>query len=153
MIKELLLAIILGALLGLGVTGGFFVIQKNKTNSVTATVTPTLSDTISNSNDSITPTITTTKDEASKDLIISSPQDNSVASKSKISIEGQTKPNSIIVITTLSKTYNSTSDENGEFSSSIELDGGINQIKITAIDENDNQSESNLSVTYSTAKI
>jgi hypothetical protein len=157
MIKELLLAIALGAFLGFGITGGFFALNKNKTTTVA-------------SSESISPTITqessdVTTDEViesasalennstSHQITITSPENQSVVNNSKITITGTTTPKSIIVTNTSSKDYSTTADDSGEFSQNIELDSGANLINISSIDPQDNQTESQILITYSTAKI
>ncbi len=152
MIKELFLAITLGSILGFGLTGAFFALNKNKTtskqNSIEISPTPTITD-IQMSTENITPT--TLQTETS--INITSPENNAVLSNSKISIKGDTKPNSLIIISTSTKTFNGKVNANGIFSVNIELDSGFNLIKINSIDTEDNQSEIELNLTYSTAKI
>ena len=152
MIKELFLAIALGSILGFGLTGAFFALNKNKTtskqNSIEISPTPTITD-IQMSTENITPT--TLQTETS--INITSPENNAVLSNSKISIKGDTKPNSLIIISTSTKTFNGKANANGIFSVNIELESGFNLIKINSIDPEDNQSEIELNLTYSTAKI
>lgn len=150
MIKELFLAIILGALLGFGVTGGFFALQKNKNPTV---VTDNITPTISISPENITPTIDVNQNKSNSSLTITSPENNAVVATSKLAITGSTQPNSTIIITTLTNSYTTTSDSSGSFSTTIDLDSGANQINLTSIDSDDNQTESQLLITYSTAKI
>lgn len=147
MIKELILAIILGALLGLGIMGGYLTANKKiifkKSSTTEISPTPATSD-------EITPTPET---NSNKQLTIDSPEDNSIVSVSKINITGITVPNSIIIITTSSNSFNNKSDESGKFDIPIELESGANFIKVTSIDSEDNQTEIPLIITYSTAKI
>jgi len=148
MIKELILAIILGAFLGLGVMGGYLTLNKKNVAQKTPTVeiSPTpISDNIV----SITPTPQKTSNDQ---ITIDSPENNSVISVSKTDFTGITKPNSTIIITTASNSFNGKSDNTGKFDISVDLDSGVNLIKVTAIDPNDNQTEIPLMVTYSTAK-
>ena len=150
MIKELFLAIILGALLGLGVTGGYFALNKDKNPSI---VVNNSTPTISISPENITPTITINQTKPVSPLTIISPEDNIIVATSKLAIIGSTLPNSTIIITTLTTSYSTTSDSSGNFKTSIVLDSGANQINLTAIDNDDNQTESQLNITYSTAKL
>jgi hypothetical protein len=147
MIKELFLAIALGALLGFGITGGYLALnQKNTSKNTPATITePTVIPTISNT---VTPTTT-----PSSQLSISSPEDNLLVSTSKLNIIGTTIANSHIVITTATKTFLGQSDAQGNFNVSIDLDSGLNIIKISSIDSTDSQLDSQLNITYSTTKI
>jgi hypothetical protein len=151
MIKELVLAIVLGALLGLGVTGGYLALNKKNTKIdqpkqqveiTTPTAIPTASE---NSNAS--------KLNENSQLNITSPQADSLVATDKIDIEGITTANSLIVVTTTSKTFSGKSDQKGQFSIPITIDSGINFIKISAIDQNNNQFDTQVNVTYSTAKI
>ena len=160
MIKELFLAITLGAILGFGVTGAFFALNKSKNTNNQASIevspTPTITEIqmstetndVDNSalpNQSISSTKTS--------IVVNSPENNSVVSNSKVTIKGESKANSLIIISTPSKTFNSKSNANGTFSINIELDSGINLIKINSIDAEDNQEHIELNLTYSTAKI
>lgn len=152
MIKELFLAIILGAILGFGLTGGFLALNKNKSNTSTNTVkketvltpTPEISQ-------SPTPTVIQ-KSEGS--LTINSPENESVINTSKTTIKGSTSPNDIVIIQTPIKIYNSIADNSGNFNVDITLESGVNSIKITSVDSQTNEtSELDLLVTYSTAKL
>lgn len=147
MIKELILAIILGALLGLGIMGGYLTANKKiifkKPSATEISPTPEI-------NQEITPTPTVGSNDQ---LTIDSPENNSIVSVSKINITGITTPNSIIIITTSSDSFNDKSDENGKFNIPIELESGANLVKVTTIDSNDNQTDITLTITYSTAEI
>jgi len=146
MIKELLLAIVLGALLGFGVMGSYLAIHKKTTNNQPKTVevspTPFIENSISSENN--------LKNET---LNIDTPEDNAVVSVSKIDFSGTTKPNSNIIITTLSKSFNTIASEEGKFSLSIDLESGTNFVKITSVDPDGNQTDISKIITYSTAKI
>jgi hypothetical protein len=148
MIKELFLAIILGALLGLGVTGGYFALQKNKTPTIsTNDVTPTISIVA----DQITPT-PTIEEQQNKKITITSPENNIVVASSKLTIKGSSLPNNTIIANTLTNSYTNTTTETGSFSLNIELESGANEINLTSIDSEDNQIETKLTITYSTTK-
>lgn len=147
MFKELFLAIILGALLGFGITGGYLAIDKKnkpeKTQSVITSPTPITDDT--------TKDIVEKKDEG---LTIDSLQDFDVVSQENLEINGiTTLPNSTIIATLGEIIVNNKSDKDGKFKLEIELESGLNIIKITVIDPNNNQFEKTLNITYSTATI
>ena len=150
MIKDYILAITIGAILGLGVTGAYFATHKknNSSNSSNISPTPTISEPTNQI--SVTPTIVETKNSS---INIISPENNAVLSTSKISIKGDAKPNSIIVVSTPSQTFNDKANANGVFSVDIELDSGFNAIKISSIDPSENQDQTELNLTYSTTKI
>lgn len=154
MIKELLLAIFLGALLGFGITGGVVALKNNRSSQATSLIsvspTPVLSGTISSSPK---PTVADTLDTNSHQITIDSPENESVVTNSQITLKGSTTPLSHLVITTPSKTYLTTADNAGNFNLDLEIDSGANQIEINSLDANDNQATTKIIITYSTAKI
>lgn len=149
MIKEILLAAFIGGILGLGITGGYLTLQnKNisaKDNSKAIITEPTLVPTQPQSFIETTQKI--------DDIQINAPEDNSLISTEKTSLDGITTPNSHIVIVTTTKSFISESDANGKFNVPITLDSGLNVIKISSIDQNHSQKDTQINVTYSTAKI
>jgi cytoskeletal protein RodZ len=149
MIKEYFIAIILGAILGLGITGGYFVYHQNNNKQNNTEVSPTPTSTQMSTQISVTPSVS----ENESSINVTSPENNSVISTTKTNIKGNTKPNSLIIISTPSKTFSDKSNSNGAFNISVELDNGINPIKISSIDQDDNQDETEITLTYSTTKI
>jgi hypothetical protein len=151
MFKELILAIIIGAILGLGLTGGYMTMQhKNETpKKDQVIVEPTLIPTTTDQQPS-----TSNKSEEKTDTIkITSPEDNALLTSDKTSISGTTSKNSNIVITTPSNSFIGKSDESGNFKIAVTLDSGLNTVKITSIDADNNQKDTSINITYSTAKI
>jgi hypothetical protein len=151
MLKELFLAIVLGALLGFGITGGYLAINKknSQNNNSDTIVTPTVKP---DQEISTLENITTTKKE--EGLTINSIDDMDIVSKEILEINGITNtPNNTIIAISGDQIINSTSDQEGKFSFQIKLISGLNNIKITAIDSNNNQFEKELNITYSTATI
>ncbi|HOZ80714.1 MAG TPA: hypothetical protein PK370_00645 [Candidatus Woesebacteria bacterium] len=151
MLKELLTALILGALLGFGLTGGYYAYKKNQSNpqpknltQITVTPNPSNSPQLTPE-----PTLTTSNFE----LSIDEPLPDAIVSNSKVTLKGSFAPQGFIIINTLNNTYSTTADNAGNFSIDIEVDSGANIIKIDAFDKNDNQISSELTITYSTAKI
>ena len=144
MIKELFLAIILGALLGFGLTGGYYKISKKNTPPISV-ISPT--PTVPSNEPTVAETQTTTQE-----IIIAEPENNSIVTTPKTIITGSATPDSHIIINTPIKTYDSKSDTEGNFSVSVDLAPDINQIHITVIDSNDTQTDTLLYITYSTAK-
>jgi len=149
MLKELFLAIVLGALLGFGITGGYLAInKKNDSNkNIPAIVTPASES---------TENISTQENVISKEegFSLNSIEDLDIVSKENLEINGTTtSPNNTIITTLGDQIINTTSDEGGKFSFQIKLTSGLNDIKITAIDSNNNQFEKDINITYSTATI
>lgn len=148
MLKEFILAIIIGGLLGLGVTGAYLSTHNktNISNTTSAVISePTLIPT--------TPQTNSTTPENKEAIIINSPTNNSLLSTSKTTITGTTTKNSNIIIATTSDTFTGKSDADGKFEIPISLETGLNIIKISSIDSEDNQEDTSINITYSTAKI
>lgn len=148
MIKELILAIIIGAILGLGVTGSYLSYKgKNNPTSPPPIITePTLTP-ISNDSQPVK------EIEDINPIVIISPANDTLVSSTNIPISGTTTPNSQIVIATATNIFTTQSDSTGEFSLSIKLEAGLNIIKISSIDSENNQFDSQINITYSTAKL
>ena len=152
MFKELLLAIVLGALLGFGLTGGIIAIKKNKTTinnlppASAISTTPTAISTVPHPSE-------TSLNTNNHQIAIESPENESIVTNSKISIKGSTSPQSTLVITTSGKSYFGTADIAGNFTVDIEIESGVNLIQIDALDLQDNQATTKLIVTYSTTII
>lgn len=148
MIKELLLAAFIGGILGLGVTGGYLTLQNKNSNSKQNTVItePTLIPTQSE-----TPPETETK--PIEGIQIDSPENNSLVTTSKTDLTGVSTPNSHIIVATSNNSFVGQSDSQGKFSIPITLDSGLNLIKISVIDTDGNQKDTQVNITYSTAKI
>lgn len=150
MIKELSLAVIFGLLIGFGLTGTFYFIKQNNTHKNTPNIiVPTPAP--ESQNDPIS-TPTTTMSTSTK-IEITSPQNNDIVNTSKITLKGLATPNSLLIVTTPLKNYNFNTDAQGNFSLSIDLEPGLNLINLTAIDLNDQEAHTELSLTYSTAKL
>jgi len=151
MIKELFLAIVIGAILGLGITGGYLTLQnKDKTSkNNTVIIEPTLVPTIT-ADTNLSPTPSSKRTDS---IEINSPENNTLLSTEKTIISGITTPDSNIIVSTISNTFIGQSDQDGKFSITVKLDTGLNIIKISSIDINDNQKDTQINITYSTAKI
>lgn len=151
MFKELILAIIIGAILGLGITGGYITMQHKsegqKENPIISepTLIPTTPDNNSLQTKNITP--------APEAITVSSPESNALVASEKLSITGIAPKNSNIIIVTPSNSFMGKSDDKGNFQIPITLDSGLNIVKITSIDQDNIQKDTSINITYSTAKI
>jgi len=149
MIKELSLAVIFGLLVGFGLTGTFYFVRQNKNqlkntpNIIIPTPAPD-----NRTNSQLTPS-----PNSNPNLEITSPQNNDIISTSKTTLNGSTLSNSLIIVTTPLKNYHLNADNQGDFSLSISLEPGLNAINLTAIDQNDQESHSEIFLTYSTTKL
>jgi len=152
MIKEYLIAIILGSILGFGITNTYHSLKsKQKTNPIV------------NQNNSTTPPPSNNSPENSEPsdsdqnqgsvLNLTSPSNYDIVDNSKIEIIGSATPQSIVVINTPVNSYLGQTDKSGQFNLKVDLESGFNIIQISAIDPRQNQSDLEIIVTYSTAKI
>ena len=144
MIKDLLTAIFLGILAGFAITAGLLGLKKNKTTLPPVTQITQISPTVT---PEISPAIT------SNPINIDKPEDQSIVTTAKITLSGNTNPNSHVIIITPIDTYYVKASESGHFDTEISLESGANQIFISSIDTQDVQTDIELLVTYSTAKL
>lgn len=138
--KEVLIAIIIGFGLGLIITFGIW--TANKALRETA------------------PTVTVPTEEVEEptpaptlELIVTSPEDNTISEEEMIEVSGQTIPNAIIAIIYPDGEKLLEADEDGSFSTEISLIGGDNEIKISAFNEEGDEVSKTLTVVFSTAEI
>ena len=151
MIKELSLAVIFGLLIGFGLTGTFFYVKQSshKPKAGPNIIVPTLSPETTG-NPKLSPT---SNPSTNPNLEITSPQNNDIISTSKTTLKGLSSPNSLIIITTPLKNYQLSADSQGEFSQSIDLEGGLNAVNITSVDQNDLENHIEIFLTFSTTKL
>lgn len=151
--KEVFLAITIGFVLGLIITFGIWTANKSLKNLpqtktvATATPAPTQPSTSGNPNPQPTSTPNTSG------LIISQPVDEALVSTDTITLTGKAAASATIVVFAETGEQITTADSTGNFTTSVKLEGGYNQIKVTAFDNNGNMSSQSLLVTYSTSKI
>lgn len=125
--KEVILAVIIGVLLG-----GVILYGINLANSSSKTNLDT------------TNTETSTNEEASptpiklqtNTLSIVIPQNNSVVTDPQVTLKGTATPNANLAIVTESDDIITTADSSGNYSSPINLISGENTITVTSVDSN-----------------
>ncbi len=150
MTKEALIAIFVGFALGLIVTFGIW--QANKT--LTATKKQTIQEeSLAPEEGKTTPEKEPSPTPSSFSLIISKPEDESIANKTPITVSGITEPNTQIVIIGEKEEKITEADESGIFTSEISLVSGVNEITITAFSEKGDEVSKTLNVVYSTLEI
>jgi hypothetical protein len=121
--KEVILAILLGLVMGLIITYGIY---RARTSFESA----------SNNPFAPSPTPATSLEQTSGHLVLITPEDESVTANPELTITGTTLPKSIVVIF-VNDTYSITSaDETGNFSEKVTLADGSNFISIHSLDEN-----------------
>lgn len=140
--KEVLIAIIIGFALGLLITFGIWTANKAiltkseaqpEEKEVEETVKPT-------------PPVGFT-------LNILSPQDEALIDTNKAEIKGSSVAAAIIVIAAENEEKIIEADENGSFATEVSLVRGINEITITAFNQEGEKTSQTLNVVYSTAEI
>jgi hypothetical protein len=144
--KEILIAIVIGFILGLIITFGIWTANKSlQENNNKSQTQENENQPIVNENPQ--------NGEEKMSLDIVSPQDNSLLDQEEIEITGKTSPLANIVILSEEGEEIIQADEQGEFKETITLSGGANEITITAIDQNGNEASKVLNLVYSTAQI
>jgi len=157
MLKELLLAILLGIFLGFGVTGSFMGIKKiaqkqlNTPKISIPTTAPKPSGNVEELTLPVTEPTSKQQEPSSASLIINQPQPNSISETEDMVILGKTLPNSTVMVQNQKDDVLTTSDKDGQFEIKVKLAAGMNYLKITSIQENENFTQT-LPVTYSNAK-
>ncbi len=86
-------------------------------------------------------------------LEINSPSDDNLSFDSNIIISGKTSPNSQVLISSKSQDLVIGSKADGSFSTLIDLDEGVNNLQITAFDQNGQEKEVDKTVYYSKEKL
>jgi len=142
--KEVLVAIITGFALGLLITFGVWTanraIQKTPAEPASPSPTPEI--------------IITPQAESSEiSLTVLSPEDNFLSDEEEIAVSGKTAPQAVVVILYQEGEKILEADQNGDFSTTITLAGGDNQIEVAAYDEAGSEIKKSLTVVYSTAEI
>jgi len=141
--KEILIAILIGFILGLIITFGIWTANKSlKDNQEETPQTGGVS---------ILQPEEETKENLSLKII--EPVNNSISEEEEITIKGSASPSAIITIIYQEGEKILEADEEGSFETEISLVGGTNEIEISAYDEEDNKTTKTLSIIYSTAKI
>jgi len=139
--KEVILAIVIGFGVGLLITFGIY------------TARTALEEKSTTNQQSPTPQDLTSDSTPSSSLNISTPKHEDLVDTETISIEGQAPPESIITIILSTGQQVITSDKNGIFKTTVELNGGANEINITAFTKEGEKSETSLTIVYTTAQI
>lgn len=83
-------------------------------------------------------------------LTLSQPEDLDVVTNSPVYIIGLTHADTYVIISTDEEDYIIQSDSKGEFKQDVNLTGGLNQITISAVDNEGNLNEKTISIIYST---
>jgi len=145
--KEVLLAIVIGFGLGLVITFGAW--KANKTLKEVAPKQQSPFQQTQEEEKILSPTPALPQ----LNLVITSPEDNSIINKEKVNISGKTSLQATLVITYEEGEKIIETDEDGNFNTEITLAGGANEIIIYAYDKEGNEASKTLNIVYSTAEI
>ena len=132
--KEVILAVIIGVLLGGVILYGINLANNSSKGSNNEEAEET------------TTKATPTPSKTNSQISIAIPLDNSVVTDSVVSLKGTAKPNSNIAIISESDDILTTSDNAGSFSANINLINGENTIKVIVVDEKQATSSSSITV-------
>lgn len=137
--KERLIIIIVAIIAGLFITSaGFFIYQSTKK----ASDTPIVKD---------GPRTTTTPSSNGSIFVrVSEPNDESLTAKRTVSVKGSTNPENIVVISSNLEDIEVKPDQEGNFSTSIDIDAGANEIVTRAIAPDGSTAQDIKTITYST---
>lgn len=133
--KEVILAVIIGVLLG-----GVILYGINLANKSSKT------DSVNNDFDENSQTTPSPTKNQENQIIFISPLNNSVVTEAQVTLKGTAKPNSNLAIVTENDDILTTSNGTGNFSSNINLILGENLITVTVVDENQATSSASIYV-------
>lgn len=94
-----------------------------------------------------------TSPKESLTLILSSPDDNLLTFQENLLIQGKTTPGSLLILSTENSDEAKTVGSSGDFSFTITLTKGLNQIQIASFAQNGNQQTEIRNVYYSKEQI
>ncbi len=122
--KEVIIAIVLGLMVGLIVTYGVYRVQtaftrpKNKTTA-----------------EKLAAPATTQASEAPTTIAILNPEEGSILADPKLQVTGTTTPNAHVVLFVNNADFISTSDETGAFTFSVTLEKGVTILRVHVLTE------------------
>jgi hypothetical protein len=140
--KEVLIAIVIGFVLGLTITFGIWTANR-------ALKKPELNEQPQTAQEENTPAPA----QEAFSLVVDSPEKNSISAEGKIPVKGQTAPGAIVVVLYEEGEKILEADKEGKFSTDVELVGGDNEIDVAAYNTEGSEIKQNLTVVYSTAEI
>jgi hypothetical protein len=141
--KEVLIAIVIGFALGLLITFGIWTANKALKTQSEVPTEETKTET----------TVEPTPTPAGFTLSILSPEDEALIDTSKTELKGLSIANAVIVIVAEKEEKIIEADENGSFATEVSLVRGINEITVTAFNQEGEKTSQTLNVVYSTAEI
>lgn len=123
--KEILLAIIVGVIVGLGLTFGLYLLRQRLSDSSTAR-------TIEESRGGKTSETQSDEQIATQSLVLQLPEPDTFSETAEIRVVGRAIPNSYIVTLVGPQEFITTADADGDFSKTITLQAGGNRVTVVA---------------------
>ncbi len=120
--KEVIIAILIGLVMGLFITYGFYHSQRTTDSSQVATIADL---------EETEPVVTAENGK----LTIHNPEDETVQSETTVNVAGSTTPNSYVVIFINDTPHITRADETGNFARDLELSNLANIIIVHAIED------------------
>lgn len=139
--KEALFAIVIGIIVGLGITYAIYQFRQKF-----FPVQDTNLETAPSPSPSVQPT-------AAEKLVITSPENEAVLATTASTISGTAESNEMVVIFINNKEYITQADEIGAFAADVTLDSGSNFIRVIATTADGRQKVKELVVVVSTASL
>lgn len=137
--KERFIIILVAIVAGLFITSaGFFIYQSTKKGNDTPITKKSSNNTVA------TPT------DGSIFVKVFEPIDESLTAKRTLTVKGSTNPDNLIIISSNLEDVEAKPNQEGNFSVSIDIDAGANEIVTRAIAPDGNSSQDIKTVTYST---
>lgn len=146
--KELVIAILIGLLIGFGLAAGFW--SKTKTSSIKLGFLQKNNQQKNDNITTVTPKPTIEKDKEVQ-LKIINPENEIVHEEEDLTVQGKTNPNATVVVIWEEGEDILVANDDGSFETKITLIGGENKVKVTAYNDNGDKTSQTLTVTYSTA--
>ncbi len=144
--KEVVVAIVLGFLLGLLIVGGFWWTNQRPASPVGQTEEkeqPLSSEEIP----------VQASEEPLVFVRVNYPEEGAIIETSEVRISGQTVPGAVVVLIYAEGETIVTADDQGDFVGTALLTGGANEVKVVSYDYQGNKDEATLTIVYSTAKL
>lgn len=141
--KEIIIAIVIGFVIGLFITFGVYRANRAITDSKSEKTEEKTADT------EASPLIAS----PIPSFTVSQPENNLVFKTPQATVSGQAQPGTTIAILAEDQEELLVTDDQGFFNTNISLISGVNQIKIIAIDQQGKSEEKTINVVYSTADI
>lgn len=141
--KEVLLAILFGFIIGLIITFGVFTANKSLRKEQAESLPQTAEEVETVPTPTLAPAAITVYEPANQELV----------DQETVQLRGKALTGAVIAIMTEEDEILIEADDQGLFEAEISLIGGVNQVKITAVNEDGQENETELTIIYSTAEI